>query len=808
MNKKYLNIVILFILAMISSCTKDESVVVKEVPVKTGSGPSTQSEFNSIKDPIAKADYIASEINRGSIEREEGLLLAANLLDELSTKESATPSKEQIDLITEFAQIIGSVRKGDPLANMLSIVKIKTESVENLKEFNERIKLLFDLLLTHSELTSSEELFVEEYLKLQKAAYEYTFNKGFFSDQIVRYYRSRIHASLKEMSATETFKKFANVATLFPNPALYFEIFQGSMSKIAIKRTDSLNILKSYGILLSRYVDRKSPTLLMSSDLFNSSYELASWAVTQMSTVSVGGLNLSELFESIDNYNALFDKKVRYYIDISPSEYFEHHDKRALTIMRELMRALSSDAVVKTLHAENILPRHPYTKIYFARALMQAQKQDSVRGEILKQLLVKDFSELKNNFDKGIALFGADDSGELSNPTLERIRTYRKEYYDVEVSRHFLEQFTFLNGHVKEQSLVVESIIQESRDSLLLALKSRYDSIEIENVFKQEDARTVIDVEDLHSNDRMLVSQDLCVFTQNSKCAPTILKPGIYVTADNAEIYGDELVFHPLALIYAPGKKLTLKFNKIYQPWIDLSAKPAANSIPYKSPQKIIWPVKKISWRRTEYFSIDSENKYKSVTASYRCSALTSIIRSTPIRSIASSIVCGVTESLEHSGCMDSQKVSVAGNDAGQLLIIAEEPIEGIPSLNVIGGNGAKGHPGFDSPYCTRGKYTPVKSMFGTSCGSVKESFIDFNQGNGGNAGNGGRGGHVKIVLRPEFREKSFVNNVIIYGGKGGAGGDAGECGPLNKEKRVELKGKDGIDGAVGCYETSGATCA
>ena len=50
------------------------------------------------------------------------------------------------------------------------------------------------------------------------------------------------------------------------------------------------------------------------------------------------------------------------------------------------------------------------------------------------------------------------------------------------------------------------------------------------------------------------------------------LKPGVYELESDLQLYAREIRFHPLSVIYGPGKNVFLNTRLLINPWIDTSA--------------------------------------------------------------------------------------------------------------------------------------------------------------------------------------------------------------------------------------------
>jgi hypothetical protein len=231
-------------------------------------------------------------------------------------------------------------------------------------------------------------------------------------------------------------------------------------------------------------------------------------------------------------------------------------------------------------------------------------------------------------------------------------------------------------------------------------------------------------------------------------------------------------------MIYLPGKNINMLFEVVKGPWIDTSRRNAVNSLPFRSPERILWPQWGIEGHQ---WDIKSE---KPVSSNLNRGPTMCMTTGNP-----------PPRRLKREGSMTAQRPGTNGSDAGNVIISVLKSVEGIPYIVAVGEDGRNGHQGFKSPFCIDGTY--YQGYFFAAPCNQKKTAVSFNRGFGSVGGSGGNGGSITYVSAHSVLSNVVLRNMSVSPGVGANGGPAGACGSGNVKTMKGKKGNDGKRGKI-----------
>lgn len=639
--------------------------------------------------------------------------------------------------------------------------------------------------------------------------------------------------------------------------------------------------------------------------------------------------------ETMDEVNALFDLNPTHYPGLSPRAWSDLLSMRIRDMLRpfrttltqyNLRNSLSYSFQSLSRHAE-----HPYTQIYFNRALIELGWAGEMRER--REALIANENKIAAA-DRAIETFRArvvglngldapraqqcapwDHLPEHITATFEdiapagdfrrdatadeliRMRCFQWGLYRVEILRSFLEEDTARDA---SHSILSRGITNEAdpridlyrriRTEVEQAIVYGYKEImERRDAFTQ--ARAVLSCVQTNRVSPLLFS--LCHFRREELAdrqpqdnvrnvidfshEDIELDPGIYEVESSVELRVRSLLFHPLALIRVrqglPELRPTIRIvsSVVYDPWIDVSGEAGVNQGSLNPADLGTRPhVDNHAW--CQLASSDGRAAVRTVLPNqgYQYDVLSECMGPSATHDCSEDIALGGEfhkEDVRYCSAEVGQTTgrapgnplqSAPGNAAGNIILTLRRVPEfrGMPLLVALGGDGAAGVRGVNSPNCSHptnanASYNPPEqaslvALFGAGIltdrlgengwallrrssptiqtqglgdfgyevaqtmfrnRSIPTTPIHVDAGQGGRGGNSGNGGSISINVDYEDSPHIQIQNlqmqtIFLAPGRPGAGGEFGACHPPQQSESAG-RGPLGSVGSVSGFRIS-----
>lgn len=345
---------------------------------------------------------------------------------------------------------------------------------------------------------------------------------------------------------------------------------------------------------------------------------------------------LSETIESVDNLNEFYHGK-KYTFSIQISSFAYGMDKKT-EVMELLLERINSDfSGFERFRGNDLNLLHPYTKVYLRKLL-------SNRGQIIESDLYFNIDDYKN-YEKN------EDVHKRYAYHLLRVENLRELMRDKSSNGENISKS--LNEELLRHALIATDLRVTKSHSFKKLFNKNPQTQVSESFWKLEDREKY----------KINKTSTEKIISPNLAQTKLHIPAGIYKEDVNIIIQGfDEVTFHPLAVIYAPGKNVTITTKTLKSPWIDtsaLNATPATSNGQYNALEGILFPTQGRDYTSSGHKK-DSEKYY--------------IKNATDLWS---------KEKRERKG--------IEGNKAGDISLTADLLIGDAPILVAVGGNGSNG---------------------------------------------------------------------------------------------------------------------
>lgn len=343
-----------------------------------------------------------------------------------------------------------------------------------------------------------------------------------------------------------------------------YEIAAEVLSEILVVATESIPLpvpgdehdpefLETYLALIKTWIKNESPIL----NLSESNFKISKKAVNYMLD-NHAERDFSEVLESVDYLNEVYHNK-KFVFSVAKHNFVAGVNDK-IDLMRKFSKVLSQRRHdFESLGNEALENLSPYTKLYI-------RKTFSDLSDDIKSALNIDFKGLDLPQDSTL-------SGKAYALYLLKVETYRQ----------------FMKESVITKNKNIENLYVSLRENLVLALNVAYNkNYAYKDFFSKDRKDLVINNEkkdkfwELPEEDfDHDVSNQTMVIKARDKSQNYNIVPGIYLVETNLEIKGfNTVTFHPLTMILAPEREVSIQSNIVSSLFIDTSAlnAPAAPS--------------------------------------------------------------------------------------------------------------------------------------------------------------------------------------------------------------------------------------
>jgi len=355
--------------------------------------------------------------------------------------------------------------------------------------------------------------------------------------------------------------------------------------------------------------------------------------------------------------------------------YFSLQDGRANTVLNAFKKKLNTALKNEQIYT---LLQHPYLKLILIRHTIEYSYQ-SDNSERTRNFIEHMFFSSTLNYQEMYKVFfnRLEMTEKLYLNEGGRYERYHYLFYQLEFARFFREVDTFINGpqsHPQQDELYsfqVEKLIQllniryKKNHQLMTIMFDRGNDhvplINLENegeVFRKIDEKVVLDMGYCDN-----INGDL-------KCQDLKLNNGIFISQNDLLIQGNKLSMGPLAMIYAPGRSLTIDFNKMENLWIDVSGQDVSH--------------------KTRSLLLEDLESHT--------------LPPVPGHNGAAPTISLVTPPRHRENGQAILSHGQDGNHGGTINLVSRQRISGLSLLVVKGGNGQAGLDGIPSMNCKNGK--------------------------------------------------------------------------------------------------------
>ena len=509
-------------------------------------------------------------------------------------------------------------------------------------------------------------------------------------------------------------------------------------------------------------------------------------------------------------------------------------------------RKTPSEKVVDRL----IMPQHPLTRAYFNRAMISLDWAGPLAATQFKKTSTANLIEYSKKqtsaFLKGANYYsGTADTLRSSNEETQRMIDYVRSYYKVEATRYFLEEEAARRGSVVAHSDPRLLIYNQLFSYLQSALGKRFaDRIQL----RASDPNAWIEAE-LSDEVQIVKSESYLQFIYARQELDLQVSPGIYnVEGNGIDFYVKSIQFHPLAMIDArgtndasllrgPGKRVRIfsKDPQIMDPWIDASSSDSQGNKDQTPPILMTGlPPTKVH-HACRLVERESNDKYADLVifpweqAKHccgdpqdggdrdKCQKLLSFARYKFRPDEWKE--CWLYDPAGPHAPPSSPPQAPSGHNPGRISLNGPDKTAfGFPLLVALGGDGANGYHGGDSPLCENGVYrlpeeqTPyLFDTHGTKTDSARYDCVrgedrkndcqidaiwppghlplrylynkafDVSAGLGGPGGEATAGGDLKLGIEPQIG----IGTYFFAPGQQGQNGPRGRCGPPGSESEA-----------------------
>ncbi|OUR98876.1 hypothetical protein A9Q84_05540 [Halobacteriovorax marinus] len=609
-------------------------------------------------------------------------------------------------------------------------------------------------------------------------------------NEIINYFQQRVSFIEVSQSYEEgLFDRYSLLNRIVEQDAVFIKIMKPLFEREVLSVSSSVNSIEAYKRILNFKIQAKkhfSVTLNILNSLENINQK-------SLLTLKKGKkVNLDVVYENLDLYMTVFDRPENMLTKVSKESWIESIDARA-NVLYELWVALKSHGgknIAKSFENQQF-PKHPMSQIYFLRAYIESAEK-------------LDVSELPGDFTIGNGInyykktIQEDFRGVVAGTG--ELRQYINEFNQVELLRFMLElESSKRKVHVSNRTDKEVGIYHQLVNHVIKANNIRYNkqlSLNSIQGLGESDFRSL-------ENSRIETDiQNILSFCKvGGSCGEKLIPAGIYYSNVDLVLQGDIVRFHPLAMIYAPGKNITIKTSEMINPWLDTSG---------RLPNKTGFT----PGRNGSKSSLVHSGGYHNITQ-------------------------GVSPGKQTNG--DN------GQRAGNILSRVNTP-SFLPLYVAMGGVGASGHAGKESPQCSSGAfkvqtfsagrvwttqqayqvhtgrrcsdwewldppghdrfkrkicvgyektYSTRHRTIGHDTRKNTQTFVS--RGAGGNGGVAGHGGSITLNPSSMDQVKEYQVNFFVNPGVPGSGGKPSACGP-STDKLATLTGTSGKEGSAGSF--------
>ena len=783
--KKYIPILILC--CVLASCGKQDS----------SSNPTTQNIETEAVD-TKDLDALLLSIKEKRIDQNIGLSSLSQLID--NSQYSDQELKRVAELLTEIS---GDFEKN--LALVMGIENSKLIDIQTLSQVF--VSLVADL----DNISISTDKVLIKTLVLRNAEYRSQNTQYYPLDEMQEYFDHRIAFLLdNEYSATEIIEDYAMLTDVLPanrsnaliNLLPQVELSEDSSISMRMLYTDLL----LYGLKsVKENLINSNPVLLLKNTKTN-----AKWALNNLQKYQGYA---DESLKIISSYLSSFDQVVK--IENLDGKYFSKMvDERTVDIMMPLLEILKTNLREDPFSNDSLKTNsiHPYLKLYVNKAIL-SEKASTFH---YANELLDSYETFETAFYKNLRVFL---QKEINYESKKEI--FVKNYYNVELKKLFLETKSTFAGIVKENSDERLSIYKDLVKDLVATLNFIYDKdYKITDIKRQHFATNLYEELNLdyELSEHGSFVKNYCRTRTN--CEKVKLAAGIYVIPQmgdqqiyNLQMYGDEIEFHPLSMLLAPGSTVELNFNKISNAWIDVSGFDGeTQKLDYEHREIKLPTIKqtlneKKGDKETTYYNRDWKldgNKPAKVKNQLHASKGTSagkiIINQTQgefnnfqlfasfggngangEKGISTKLKTNISINISH----DQSKIFSKNSCLSQVKLT--EVIQRIKNEKECrsGPVGREGNGNSEEKCEWKTDYNRI---------TKNDITITINKSRGGNGGDAGNGSNVVVKTAFKSEYSHLLKNHIVAPGKPGMGGAAGECGA---GADADFHGIDGKNGEI-----------
>ncbi|MBT3980882.1 MAG: hypothetical protein HOE90_05970 [Bacteriovoracaceae bacterium] len=893
-TNKMLLIVLALVLGL--SCTKEVKVKeIVEVEVETTTDLKDQAKCELAdceeKEPEEKKEVLEfwqqqmSDFKSATDSQIESLLVLESKLSEVSEENQNVSIRLTNKKAREFGKRLAKLITVNPYQAVGAMTGIKIEDKSlmfdstSVRPIDAMIAGVATISDRHERVIISmiEELYSDEDIKKVEP-------------KIAEYIRKRIEHYIDESKSSSTiFFRSHLYKNIFPDQ-LMAKLLSPLLSSVYLQRGYSLKDQELYQNALTQLV--KNPAdVLITKTMLDSVKEHTQFGICSLGHPKSEKRLTKKAFKAIDLYNTLFDLPRRHWeANFNKNTYIEAFEEKMHKLMFLLTHRIGNTSYgvrycnygVKRSHYTSILNgddltkdkitqliTHPYTAIYYNKGLMLTKRDVSEKLYPFAMNSNDYLLQVEKGIEDRAGIFTAstpteEEDGLIINLPARQRQAYLFQLgaYKVEFKKHFIEYKNFSNYQpVEDPSNELIPLYEEIRRDLVETLNFKFNkSLTMDSIVNKEYKDKEVDgrssMRSLHGKEGLRgaveenekaskIEINLCSSSaDSSSCNITFTKPGIYFIEKDMIIFNGKLKMSPLAMIYAPGKNVTLSnVSEVHELWIDTSGlKGETVSKEYDS-NSGTHPTRHM----VHQANINPGNYYCNYPQP------------------ASYVGCFGKFTLNHSSIVNPEQQATGSNGsrAGTIELQQVQEIKSIPLLYSVGGQGGNGSQGFDSPYCRGGvdegyalltgwvlgrmagqagcygKSSVENSVNGRSwqypesvidreiradqapkrrCGGVQDPrhagarsnvltidtvFAYKKNGRGGNGGVGAAGNELIITKDSDYINEKELHKVLFNRftapGRGGEAGAPGACG--NNNSPEPLFGEVGAAGSNGVSE-------
>lgn len=693
---------------------------------------------------------------------------AAQYTHDILFDEEVRPSFEDIIQFTaQMQRYYSDSRKG-----YLTFLA-KSLELGNVDEIEADLSSAIDKIFIGLEIQEGKnfnlqsEFYLFQYLYLYKHEVETTDKKAFYSQEMLSYFKKRV--SQLSQRPQEILKRLNMACDLINDDSSLFAVFATSFTDLAINQESSHKEHKLFQRLMDYFINGyrfdELSIIKEKKQIINLLTSVKSQLLWQAKLLgsSDDGQNFSGLAQAMS--------KNFYFIDLILSQ------EEIVNLLNETEDSQSVIALVDEFYRDTFLKIKEEFTLSKRFIIMKMTNNDVT---VDHPLMLDLFLRLQD--------------GSLMMAEQRQLSRYQKMILDYDYQAFENEALSSMNkedrpNRSQKYLLSLYKVLLKKQALHLLLSKQKKAEMDRQKIYALHDAL----LDDIKSALQIVSKTESLNFKleDHSVKMPEgkyFLNPGLY---SDLVAPGTSFIFHPLAMI--SGEKIKVEARELIDGLVDSSGQ--------KGSGVIEGPLSGGAAPRQQYNRVRTE--------SYHCSGR------------VFGRHCSGEDRFEHHftvtpGAAPSQTRTGQGGQKASSMMVSLEQVSDKASailLFAIGGKGAPGEQGYNSPLCNgENKYFPFMGRVGTvgTAGNHTDNYpsganaigvqpFHVMGGVSGHGGDGGEGGQIDLILGSFSGGKGLYPYALAFGGPGGDAGAGALClGPGELVASSNFLGTVGFNGEDG----------